>query len=416
MSGPAKGAAGGPPQNTNWAGVFLGLAIGVLAAFHQFKVPPAMPLLLDLYDYDLTIAGGFMSAYAAVGLATSALLGLGLQRFGVRRYVSIAGAVLVLGSLATVAWPALSGLVLASRALEGLGFAILAVSGPVIAIRSASIEHRPLAIAIFAAWIPIGQLLALGIAQPTVAAEQWRVIWWAGIALTILLIAAVWLAGRRRSSGAEPEAAPLRFADVPRARRLALVGAAALFTLWSGQYFAMSTWLPQYLVDARGLTAAGAVAPYAIPAAFVVIFNLVGGELLRRGVPIFPMLAVALAVQGVLWLLFTSFTSLWSGMAALAIYGAAAGITPTCLFSMPNTILGHRGGSGSAFGVIMTGRNLGVLAGPIILPQLLRATGAWDGVSPVFGALTLAAAAGTAGLGVFLMRLPVEQPSQTANR
>ena len=91
------------PVPTNWTGVALGLCIGALAAFHQFKIPPAIPLLLDRYHYDLTVAGGFMSVYAAVGLAASALLGLGMQRFGLRRYVSLAATLFIVGSLITIA-------------------------------------------------------------------------------------------------------------------------------------------------------------------------------------------------------------------------------------------------------------------------------------------------------------------------
>jgi len=398
------------PVPTNWTGVALGLCIGALAAFHQFKIPPAIPLLLDRYHYDLTVAGGFMSVYAAVGLAASALLGLGMQRFGLRRYVSLAATLFIVGSLITIAWPTFASVVLISRGIEGLGFAIFAVAGPVLAISSANDRHRPLAIAIYAAWIPLGQLVALGVAQPVIAAEEWRLIWWVGVALTVLLTAAVWRAGRHPKRDPSTIQPALRLRDVSQAQRVALYMSAALFALWSGQFFAMTTWLPHYLVEVRGISASAAMLPYAVPAVVVIIFNIVGGMLLRRGVPMFPLLSGALAVQGVLWLFFASFDSVWSGIAALAIFGAAAGITPTCLFSMPNTILGPRGSSGTAFGVIMTGRNLGVLVGPILLPQLMQLSGAWNEASPVFGVITLVAAAGAAGLGVMMFR--IDSPAQ----
>ena len=151
-----------------------------------------------------------------------------------------------------------------------------------------------------------------------------------------------------------------------------------------------------------------------VPAAVVIIFNIICGLMLRRGVPMFPLLAGALATQGILWLFIGAFDSTWSGIAALAIYGAAAGITPTCLFSLPNTIFGDRGGSGATFGIVMTGRNLGVLMGPIILPQLILATGAWDDVGAAFGAMTLVAAGGAALLGIYMLRL--NRAAQTESR
>lgn len=52
---------------TNWTGVLFGLAIAVVAAFQQFKLPPALPLMIDRYGYDRVLAGGFMSVFALAG-------------------------------------------------------------------------------------------------------------------------------------------------------------------------------------------------------------------------------------------------------------------------------------------------------------------------------------------------------------
>jgi len=390
---------------TSWLGVFLGLAAGALAAFHQFKLPPAMPLMLELYEYDLTFAGGFMSVYALVGLATSALLGVGLQKFGTRHYVAIACSALILGSLFTILWPSLSGIMLAARAVEGLGFSILAILGPVIAISSANLAHRPLAIAIFASWIPLGQLIALGISQPAIALGNWRLIWWFGIAITVIIALSLWFINTHQASRKNYKVLPKIRIKPSVKQKIAMIFAALIFTLWSAQYLAMSTWLPHYLVSERGLTPTNAIGPYAIPTVVIIIFNIAGGVLLRRGVPIFPLLAIVTAIQGLLWLFFDTFNSTALGITALVIYGAAAGITPTCLFSMPNIILGQSGNNGPAFGVIMTGRHLGVLAGPIILPQLMITAGSWNLASLVFGIITLAAGASALGLGFFLLSI-----------
>ena len=87
---------------------------------------------------------------------------------------------------------------------------------------------------------------------------------------------------------------------------------------------------------------------------------------------------------------------------ALVIYGVAAGFTPTCLFLMPSIILGQKGNSGSAFGVIMTGRHLGVLAGPILLPQLLLVNEDWSMATLAFGLITLSASVIAIGLGLYI--------------
>jgi hypothetical protein len=77
---------------------------------------------------------------------------------------------------------------------------------------------------------------------------------------------------------------------------------------------------------------------------------------------------------------------------SLVIYGIGAGICPTCLFAMPSVIVGPGGAAVRAFGVIMTGRNLGVLVGPVLLAQAFKLSGGWDVSAPIFGTVTALAA------------------------
>ena len=60
---------------TNWNGVSYGIVIGFVAAYFQFKVPPVLPVLLENYDYNKFIAGGFMSIFAVAGMAISVRVG-----------------------------------------------------------------------------------------------------------------------------------------------------------------------------------------------------------------------------------------------------------------------------------------------------------------------------------------------------
>ena len=72
---------------------------------------------------------------------------------------------------------------------------------------------------------------------------------------------------------------------------------------------------------------------------------------------------------------------------------------------MPNTILGQHGSNGPAFGVLMTGRHLGVLAGPILLPQLMLINGKWESASLFFCIVTVLASVLTLTLAVMFVRL-----------
>lgn len=404
-SEPQPGALA-PEPPTSWFGVALGLGLGALAAYHLFKLPPVLPILLQKYDYGLLAAGSFMSIYAAIGLATSALLGTRLQRYGMPPFLLAAALLFIAGSVITLAAPAAVAPMLVARGLEGLGFAILAVAAPVLATASAGRRHKTIAIALFAAWIPLGQLVAMAVAHPFAEGAEWRPVWWAGIGLTVIVIALGWRAAQRHAPrrGAADTGGPKPLSDFPRADRWALVLVAATFMLWSTEIFVMLTWLPQYLVEARGLGGEATILAYAVPSILVLIFNVLGGFLLRAGIPLAPLLVVSLAFQAAVWLLLPYLDGAALGLAGLVVFGIAAGITPTCLFAAPALILGAENAGGSAFGIVMTGRNVGVLVGPILLPPVLLAMGAWQGIGPVFGSITLAAALAAMVLGVMLAR------------
>ncbi len=395
-------------RHTNWTGVALGLTLASYAAFQQFKLPPALPLMLDAYGYDRTLAGGFMSVYAAAGLFLSLALGRHMERRGPVSAVLLALSLMALGTLATLAVPESGWLVLAARTLEGVAFAVLAIAGPVLANSNAGRDHLPLVIALTAAWIPIGQLSAILLAQPGFALLGWQSLWWVALALTVAL--AIWVGAlarrghpavrtgsQRASVSGEAEAAP---ATVSRAQRLSLALAGAIFMLWSGQYFAYMTWLPQYLVEALGFSLGGALFGYTLPVSVLLVAILITGHAMNRGVALGGLLVGGLAAQTVSWIMLPLAGDGLFGVLALIVYGAAAGVVPTCLFAMPSAIAGHGRTAATAFGIIMTGRNLGVLIGPVMLAQAFAMTGGWNWSAPMLGGVTAVALV----LGVWLSR------------
>ena len=87
---------------------------------------------------------------------------------------------------------------------------------------------------------------------------------------------------------------------------------------------------------------------------------------------------------------------------------------PTCLFALPTVLTGSPGQAARAFGAVMTGRNLGVLLGPLLLALLLKWSGDWLAGSPVFGLLTSLAALLAAGLLWVAPRARAEQAATAA--
>jgi MFS family permease len=405
-------------QRSNWTGVAFGLTLASFAAYQQFKLPPALPVLLDTYHYDRTLAGAFMSVYAVAGLLLSMAFGRLLAHRGPLAPTLGALGLSVLGNLLILWLPENGWLVLLGRGLEGIGFAFMAICGHLLASANASVRNQPLVIGLMAAWIPIGQLAAMLLAPVAFAGMGWQLLWVVAILGSCGL--AAWALGLRHSPAlvplgargdgrdSESETAPERAPDIKAsgatsgeiagATRRQLIVTAGIFMLWSGQYFAYMTWLPQYLVEVYGLSVSMAVFGNMVPVAVLIPTTVATGWILRAGVPIGPLLACGLATQAVIWWLVPVTGGGLAGALSLTAYGLASGVCPACLFAMPGVIVGRGRAAAPALGILMTGRNLGVLAGPMLLGQAFKLTGAWDLAAPIFGTVTTLAL----GLGIYL--------------
>lgn len=382
-------------QQTRWRGVGYGICLGFVAAYFQFKVPPVLPVLFEAFAYHPVVAGGFMSIFAVAGMAVSVHVGKAIQRDGAGRYLAGAFVLLVAGSLMGLALPESGGLMLVSRLVEGIGAAVLAVCMPAYANMNAGPNHLPIVIGMQSCWIPVGQLGANLVAQPSVAVGTWQPVWWAGIGAVAVMAAWSWwiardpsivIGGRARQSGAN--AARTDGAMNPVERR-AMYAAVVLFFLWQAQFMAYFTWLPLFLVDVHGVSADTAVLINQLPVIVLLVVALGTGFVLRAGVGAAPLLAWSLILQAAGWLLIPWSDNIAIGVISLVAWGAAAGICPTCLWALPSVLLGgHRAGT-HAFGMVLTGRYLGILVGPIAAAALLQWQVGWTNIAVMFGGFTV---------------------------
>jgi predicted MFS family arabinose efflux permease len=402
MSNPATQTA-----DTNWTGVSYGIVLGFVAAYFQFKVPPVLPVMFDLYGYETFVAGGFMSSFAVAGMLISVRIGQGIRQEGAKRYLFAAFALMLTGTAIGLIWPDSGSIMLVSRTIEGFGAAVLAVCMPAFANMSAGPKHLPIIIAAQATWIPVGQLVANIVAQPSVAAGFWQPVWWFG-ALAVVLIA-IWtgfILARGSVPGIahipRPSANPAQtnqpasaLAPMTKPENRALWLAAVLFFLWQAQFTAYFTWLTVYLVNVRGSSADGAVLTSQIPVVVLLIFALLGGVILKTGLGVIKLLTMALALQTLGWMMIPLAGYASIGLASLIVWGIAAGLTPTSLWALPSTLLGgHRAGT-DAFAVVLTGRYLGILMGPLIAAAAFEITGNWDAVPYTFAVIALLTIVGT---------------------
>ncbi|PLX42793.1 MAG: hypothetical protein C0608_01640 [Deltaproteobacteria bacterium] len=380
---------------SNKEGILFGVLLGVLGAYQLFKLPPAMPLLIERYGYSKLLAGSFMSVYSLIGLIFTMYLGRLLGKNGPWGLLGVALIFTLLGNAITLIYPESGALMLGGRFLEGIAFAIIAIAGAVIASSSASPRARPIAIALWTTWMPMGQVASSLIAIGIVGDGYWRPLWWVAIAASILM--ALWGLRIKSVGGLTfPTVEPGRGGEKSAARlreTLLLTIAGCLFALWSMQYIGFMSWLPQYLVEAGGITPGEAAIVYLFPPILVAVFNIMAGFFLRAGMTLRLLIVSTIIVEAVVWMLIPVMGTGVVGALALGAYAIASGLTPTGLFALPGAISGDNPASASrAFAFIMTGRNTGALAGPIVIAQAVTLFGGWNIVGPLFGAIMTVAA------------------------
>ena len=369
--------------STNWTGVSYGIVLGFVAAYFQFKIPPVLPILLNDHNYDKFIAGGFMSIFAIAGMIISVSIGKQITKHGAIKYLGGAFILLMTGSILGLLAPESGTVMLLSRMIEGFGAAVLAVCMPAFANMNAGPRHLPIIIALQATWIPVGQLIANLIAQPAVAIGEWQPVWWTGIFATIAI--GTWtlflIRSNRVDFGSQVEelknSETIKIQPIKKEEKKKLYLASVLFFLWQAQFMAYFTWLPVYLVDVRDFTADDAVMINQIPVIILLLFALITGLILKSGVGVFPLLVSSLTLQAVSWFLIPIADNLFIGTLSLVAWGIAAGITPTCLWSLPSVLLGGHRADTQAFALVLTGRYLGILAGPLIAVAVYKITRNW---------------------------------------
>ena len=356
----------GPAAETSWRGVLCGLAISSIAAYQLFKLPPVLPDYLAHYPVTPGIAALYMSIYALVGAALSAPLGRWLDRAGMARALPGAALLFFAGGLIALWRPESWVLFLAARGLEGLAFTISAIVGPMVAARAAKPGDLALVTGLIAGWVPLGQIVG---GLSTLIIPDWRFNWILGLclALALALLAPV-IRAMGLTLGSRPEAE----ASVPAKDRGAGFShflAAGIFLVWSIQFMAFATWLPSFAAIRFGLDLRSGTGAYLLPVVFVLIFNVLTGWILGRGVPLLAALSAALIVQALVWFLGPSLSGV-PAILSLLVYGIAAGVAPACLFHLPHHIEQGRAGAGN-FGTLMMGRNIGSFIGPVLLPGLV---------------------------------------------
>ncbi|MBU0747798.1 MAG: MFS transporter [Gammaproteobacteria bacterium] len=348
------------PSTTDWRAVWVVVAAGVVSALHLGKVAIAGPQLQAELGLSLGMLGGLGATFAVLGALGGVMAGSVVARAGDRR-------MLVTGLWATVLGAALAmstdrfPVLLASRAVEGLGFLLITVAGPTVLGRLVRAADRNRAMALWSCFMPAGMALAM-LTGPWLG--EWRNLWAAAAVAAGLLAVVVLCAVPRAPAPAEGLLPPVRVADVWQPAPLALT---TTFLLYSLMFFALFSFLP-VLLQQRMQVGAGAVGLLAALASAVnMVGNLAAGVLLkkmtREALGTAAAVTMGLCAVGI----FLPVLGPEAAFVLCLVFSAVGGLIPASLLSSVAQVTSTPTQAALVVGLLMQGSNLGQALGPVLV-------------------------------------------------
>jgi MFS family permease len=362
-----------------WLVMLAAFLAGVTVAVNQFKVPPVLPTLMTTLQLDKVTGGWLMSIFSVTGVFLALVAAFLLASVGpkITGMVALGCTVIgsILGATATNAATLLIG-----RAIEGISSSLTAVVAPAVISLWFEPRKRGLPMGIWAAWVPVGNVIMFNIAHPLKAAFGWRAIWWFGALLalaTLVIFGLVVSTPRRVRQGTnplpDPPGHPGRILLNPSSWILALT-----FGTFSFSLISYNTWVPSFLVEALHVEAARASSYASLMFVAGILANLVAGWLMNRIRRRHRVLVGSFVITGILFAWGFRLGDVNVVPPYLLALGFASNFIPTSVFTLaPETAIRPEL-AGFALATVNVVSSLGVLTGPPLLGLIIsRAGWAW---------------------------------------
>ena len=387
-------------ERTDWRGVCVAFLAGVAAATALAKASPGALDLRTSMQLSLAQIGWVMSAGAVATAVLGVFSGQLSHRFGAARMLWAGLLVLTVAGLLS-ALAANAGLLLAGRALEGIGVIFITVAAPTLIAVLARPADFGMAMGVWALWMPAGSLLIFAAAPLLLDLGGWRPLW---LSSAVAALAVLALLPQLRGAARQQAPGQLAFGALAAPGPWVL---AVIFFCFSFQFFSLFTFLPTLLAERLGVSDQAASLLTALVPLFILPGNLLGGYAVQRGVPpawvigLPPLVLIPIAITVV------NLEQPGAGaMAVLAGYGFVLGITPTGIFAQAPRLARSRAETGPILGLALSGQGFGILCGPPLAGYVVERTGGWGTSTAIIVAVLLTLSAGSAVLAHFARALP----------
>lgn len=374
------------------------VAAGISASLHVGKLPPAVPLLQQQLGVSLVQAGFLLSTVQVAGMVLGLVVGLGADKWGLRRSV-LAG--LLLMTLSSMVGAAATGFVwlLTLRVLEGLGFLLVAMPAPGLIRRNVKPSELGARMGWWGSYMPIGSAMGLLLGPWVLQATSWQAWWMILGAVSALAAYAVW---RMVPADAGVNPAPAAMTAEGWRPRLALTLrspgpwlVSLGFMVYSGQWMGIVGFLPTLYAEA-GLSAKLAGLLTAVVAASNMLGNVAAGKLLNRGWSPARCLQTGYVLMGLTALLAyvqvggEALAPLWLRFVAVALFSATGGLIPATLFTTAMHLAPSPTTVSTTMGFMQQWSCVGQFAGPPLVAAVAVWMGGWQFTWMVTGSMCVA--------------------------
>lgn len=366
------------PQTVRRTGrttVALLVGVYIIDYIDRVMIAIALPLIGAEFGLSKTEQGLVVSAFAIAYMLGQLPGGLLADRLGARPLLVIS---LVAWSVFTAATGLATGLVvlLVLRALFGIGQALFpAASFKALAERT-TLDTRTRSAGIMLASNFVGAGLGSLVVAPIIVLAGWRHTFWIIAAGGLIIGIVLWrmLPPPLPRELTEPGERPAEPRSVPVSQVLRnplVLRCAVMFACFNMLGYGMMTWVPSYLVQAKGLSLVAAGISSAIPSLVMAVGVIVGGTLLSRRFDANPrvLLVPALVVSAALLvpMLLAESPTTFTVLQTLAMF--SSGLAAIGIVGMPLRVL-SRDLVGSGMGLVNTGGQLAGVLAPLAMGWL----------------------------------------------
>lgn len=384
-------------ENTTWVVVVV---CGVIAAMHIWKLPSALTQVQGDLGISLVQAGLLLGLVQLAGMLGGIPASVVSERVGLRRTMALGLALLVVGTVIS-ALATMSGVMMAARALEGIGYLSVTVTAPALIRRETPTHRLTIAMGAWAGFQGTATFIAVLGSSLLLQVTDWRMWYW-----MMAVITAVGIPLLVRYTAPDPPreggvgAAFHRVWITMRSWKPWVAG--AVFSCYTIQWTAVIGFLPTvYQEYGVGAVLGGALS--AVAGGINAVGAVLAGFLLQRGLSIRSLVVTAFMVMGITAI--GVYAVDWSTLPGtfitqfilVCIFSMVGALIPTSMFRIAVDLAPPGGSPPAVVGLMNQLQNTGNFLGPVVLAWLAAQAGGWH------TSWWLTATAGALGIALIML-------------